>query len=156
MSSMLMKSSGLRAGLFGLIAAVFAPAAMAQDAGQLAQECVRAVRVVALNATQDIQEATEDAIGVIRDLNNSDATNQEILRAGVVARNRIEARADAARERIGTIVQNCVQELRAMDAPQALIARVLDAGRDTRRAVSTAQHRANHRINAAVRLAIED
>lgn len=156
MSSMLMKSTWFKAGLFGLIATVFAPSAVAQDAGQLAQQCVRAVRLVALNATQDIQATAEDAVDTIRDLNDSDASNQEILRAGAVARNRIEARADAARERIGTIVQNCVQELRAMDAPQVLIARVLDAGRDTRRAVTTAQERATHRVNLAVRWAIEN
>lgn len=156
MASMMTRSLWLKAGLFGLISAVFAPAAMAQDAGQLAQQCVRAVRTVALNATQDIHGTAEDAVGTIRDLDDSDATNQEILRAGMIARHRIDARADAARERIGTIVHNCVQELRGMDAPQVLIARVLDAGRDTRRAVSTAQERASHRVQAAVRHAIEN
>lgn len=142
-------------GLIALIIGVLAPPAAAQDAGEIAQRCIQAVRSVALNAGDDMHAIAGHTARQIRQLDEDGAANPAILQAGASGRELINTRAQRGLDRIDALVEHCVAELRDLDAPPAMIARVLDAGRDARRAVGMARERAIDRVQAAVRRAIE-
>lgn len=146
------------AALVTVLIATAAPAADAQDTdnARTARDCVQAVRAVALNTGSDIRDlagATTDEIAM---LDADGASHQAIIGAGVRGRARIAHRAENGADRINQLVEHCVRTLRANDAAPALIAFVIDAGRDARREIARTKDRAERRIERAVRAALAD
>lgn len=155
----LSRLSWARAGVLAVVGAVLGgmtPSAGAQTAGEIAQTCIQAVRATALEAGSDIQRITENTAARIAELDENDAPNAAIVAEGREGKERIRHRAEAASNRVHTLVVACVEELNALGAPEGLIARVREAGRNAQRLINEARERGVRRVDRAVRMAVED
>lgn len=150
------RGSWLRLGVLGGLLGLLTPAASAQDAGQVAQACVRAVRTVALETSSDVQTIAGNTADRVRAIDENGGSDLAIRAAGQQGRQHVDDRAGAGLERVRTLTDACVATLQDMGAPPALIARVVNAARDARGQIATSRDRGHARIDHAVRVAINN
>lgn len=148
--------SPVRAALIAMLFAVVSPALAQEDTNQaIARDCVQDVRAVSLNTVSDVRDLSETGVARIADLEAAGAPDRDIVAAGVEINRRIERRANAGIDRIGSLITDCVRTLRDNDAAPELIAWVVDKGRDARQASVRAREAAQARVTRAVRQAVD-
>ncbi len=140
-----------------LAALAFTPStALAQNNGErVAQAYIDRIEATA-DRHQSVTRATaERAVDAIADLAADDAPDRAIIAAGASATKAINAEARRASERVASLRKGGVAALRRLDAPAALIARVVDAAHSAQDSISTTAERGRSVVRAAVERALD-
>lgn len=145
----------LRISLIALVIGLFSPLALAQQAQSgPVEECLSRMARITQATAEFNRQAAVRTVHIVRELNDNNAADQRIIAAGTVGKEAIDRRSHASIDRINTIVDNCVANLRENDAPRAAIIAVIRGGQAARDAIGASAHRSSTVINRAVRHAL--
>ncbi|HZW09984.1 MAG TPA: hypothetical protein VFF69_08780 [Phycisphaerales bacterium] len=138
------------------VVAAAAPAAVAQDAGDIVRHAVAAMHRAVHNTQHDVAEATTRGVAAINHLDDNGATDDELIAAARHASRIVGAEAHQGARTVGLIAGRAVEALQDIGADRRFFVVVHDARDQSHEAIRQAAQRGHAALAAALRDALND
>ncbi len=138
-----------------IVSCLFAAPALA-DAETVARECIEHIRDSSARSVEAIHTTTEHGIARLRRLHDEGASDRELIHAARESTMRVHTIADSSSAHIARTVRRCVRTLRELEASDALIAAVREAGQTAHDRINRAAQNGTRLIHRALRAALDD